>query len=54
MKQKQSSKGYLAPKVEVLAARVERGFQASGELLPTGSNENLVSSGEVHGGSDFD
>ncbi len=45
---------YNAPMVEVLAARVERGFQASGELLPTGSNENLVSSGEVHGGSDFD
>jgi len=26
MKQKQSSKEYLAPMVEVLAARVERGF----------------------------
>ena len=45
---------YDAPIVEVLAARVERGFQASGELLTTGSNENLVSSGEVHGCSDFD
>lgn len=46
---------YSAPMVEILNARVERGFQASGaELLPTGSNENLVSSGEVHGGSDFD
>jgi len=46
---------YLAPMVEVLNARVERGFQASGaELLPTGSNESLISSGEVHGGSDFD
>ncbi len=45
---------YNAPMVEILNARVERGFQASGELLPTGSNENLVSSGEVHGGSDFD
>jgi len=55
MKQKQSSKEYLAPMVEVLNARVERGFQASGtELLPTGSNESLISSGEVHGGSDFD
>ncbi len=46
---------YNAPMVEVLSARVERGFQVSGGgLAPTGSNENLVSSGEVHGGSDFD
>ena len=46
---------YATPMVEVLAARVERGFQASGtELLPSGSNESMVSSGEVHGGSDFD
>ena len=46
---------YTTPMVEVLAARVERGFQASGtELLPSGSNESMVSSGEVHGGSDFD
>ncbi|MBR1834611.1 MAG: hypothetical protein IJ785_03800 [Bacteroidales bacterium] len=47
-------KEYYAPMVEVLNARVEKGFQASGELLPTGSNENLVSSGESHDGSDFD
>ena len=53
-KQKQSSREYLAPMVEVLSAHVERGFQASGEMLPTGRNEDLVSSGEVHGGSDFD
>ena len=31
---------------------VERGFE--GSLAPTGSNEDLISSGEVHGGSDFD
>jgi len=50
-----NKRDYTTPTVEVLAARVERGFQASGtELLPTGSNENLISSGEVHGGSDFD
>ncbi|MBQ3982990.1 MAG: hypothetical protein II633_04380 [Bacteroidales bacterium] len=47
-------KEYYAPMVEVLNARVEKGFQASGELLPTGDTENLVSSGESHDGSDFD
>lgn len=42
--------------VEVLRARVEKGFQASGsgELIPSGTNENLISSGESHDGSDFD
>jgi hypothetical protein len=47
-------KEYFTPMVEVLSARVEKGFQVSGELLPTGSNENLISSGESHDGSDFD
>lgn len=55
MKQKQSSKEYLAPMVEVLYARVERGFQASGEEMSlAGSNESLSSNGGVHGGNDFD
>ena len=45
---------YYDPMVEVLKDRVEKGFQASGELLPTGDTENLVSSGESHDGSDFD
>ncbi|MBQ5974833.1 MAG: hypothetical protein IKG88_02220 [Bacteroidales bacterium] len=45
-------KEYFAPMVEILNARVERGFE--GSLAPTGSNEDLISSGEVHGGSDFD
>jgi hypothetical protein len=45
-------KEYFAPMVEILNARVERGFD--GSLAPTGSNEDLISSGEVHGGSDFD
>ena len=49
---KNNRKEYNAPMVEVLAARVERGFE--GSLAPTGSNEDLISSGEVHGGSDFD
>ena len=44
-------KEYFAPMVEILNARVERGFE--GSLAPTGSNEDLISSGEVHGGSDF-
>ncbi len=43
---------YNTSMVEGLAARIERGFE--GSLAPTGSNENLISSGEVHGGSDFD
>ncbi|MBQ5976061.1 MAG: hypothetical protein IJL48_10200 [Bacteroidales bacterium] len=47
-----SKKMYTTPLVEVLDARVERGFE--GSLAPTGSNEDLISSGEVHGGSDFD
>ena len=51
----QSKREYASPTVEVLKARVERGFQVSGEgVTPTGSNEDLISSGEVHGGSDFD
>ena len=45
-------KEYFALMVEILNARVERGFE--GSLAPTGSNEDLISSGEVHGGSDFD
>lgn len=49
---KNNKKEYNAPMVELLNARVERGFE--GSLAPTGSNEDLVSSGEVHGGSDFD
>lgn len=41
--------------VEVLYARVERGFQASGEEMSlAGSNERLSSNGGVHDGSDFD
>jgi hypothetical protein len=48
-------KEYDTPMIEVLRARVEKGFQISGsEMNPTGSNEDLISSGEVHGGSDFD
>ena len=49
---KNNKKEYNAPMVELLNASVERGFE--GSLAPTGSNEDLVSSGEVHGGSDFD
>ena len=45
-------KEYFAPMVEILNARVERSFE--GSRARTGSNENLISSGEVHGGSDFD
>lgn len=52
---KTQRKEYDAPNVEVLAARVESGFQISGDgNSPSGSNEELVSSGESHDGSDFD
>ncbi len=46
---------YASPKTDVMTARVEKGYQVTGGInTPTGSNEDLVSSGEVHGGSDFD
>lgn len=52
---KKNKQEYNAPMVEVMKARVEKGFQASGQgLTPTGTNENLISSGESHDGSDFD
>lgn len=47
-------KEYDTPMVEVLRARVEKGFEMSSMIAPTGANEALVSSGEAHGGSDFD
>ncbi|MBR3725072.1 MAG: hypothetical protein IKN11_06765 [Bacteroidales bacterium] len=50
MKENQK-KEYDTPMVEVLRARVEKGFEMS---AVTGNNEALVSSGEAHGGSDFD
>ena len=47
---------YFAPQVEVLNARVEKGFQMSGDPMATGNgtSETLGNSGEVHGGDDFD
>ena len=55
MKKENFKLKYDAPMVELIETRVEKGFQVSGEgITPTGSNEDLVSSGEVHGGSDFD
>ena len=47
---------YFAPQVEVLNARVEKGFQMSGDPMATGNGttEELANSGEVHGGDDFD
>ena len=47
---------YFAPQVEVLNARVEKGFQMSGDPMATGNgtSEALTNSGEVHGGDDFD
>ncbi len=46
---------YVSPKTEVMTAHVEKGYQVTGDInTSTGSNEDLVSSGEVHGGSDFD
>ena len=53
-KQKQE---YDAPMVERFEARVEKGFQSSGQAAepqPQGSNESLTANGESYGGNDFD
>lgn len=53
-KQKQE---YKAPMVERLEARVEKGFQSSGqptESQPQGSNEALTANSDSYSGNDFD
>ena len=45
--------------VELIVARVEKGFAGSGELEPqpqgtSGTTEGLTGSGTSYGGSDFD
>ena len=52
-KQKQ---GYDSPMVELIEARVEKGFQMSGAAEPqtTGGTEGLTNSGANFGGNDFD
>ena len=51
-------KEYDAPMVELIEARVEKGFQASGSIAPdpqtAGSTEGLNNSGASYGGNDFD
>ena len=50
-------KGYDAPMVELIEARVEKGFQTSGaatEPQPAGSTEGLTAGTNSYGGSDFD
>jgi hypothetical protein len=50
-------KGYDAPMVELIEARVEKGFQTSGaatEPQPAGSTEGLTAGANSYGGSDFD
>lgn len=53
---KKSKQEYDAPMVELIEARVERGFQMSGAAEPqtTGGTEALTNSGASYGGSDFD
>jgi len=47
---------YLTPKVELIEARVEKGFAGSGTADPQTSraNEALTASGNSYGGDDFD
>lgn len=53
---KQNKKEYDTPMVELIEARVEKGFSGSGvvdEPQTRGTNETLTSSGESHNGYDF-
>lgn len=48
---------YDAPMVELIEARVEKGFQMSGaatDPLSRGTNEALTASDNSYGGNDFD
>ena len=50
-------KEYDAPMVELMEARVEKGFQASGaaaEPHTRGANEALTAGSDSYDGSDFD
>ena len=50
-------KEYDAPMVELIEARVEKGFQVSGaaeEPQTRGANEALTAGSDSYGGSDFD
>jgi hypothetical protein len=55
---KNNKREYDAPMVELIEARVEKGFQTSGGATPepqtAGSTEGLTNSGNSYGGSDFD
>jgi hypothetical protein len=48
---------YDAPMVDLIDARVEKGFQASGAVVEpqtTGSTEGLTAGNDSYGGNDFD
>ena len=50
-------KGYDVPMVELIDARVEKGFQASGTAIEpqtAGSTESLTAGSNSYGGNDFD
>ena len=52
-----NKKEYDTPQIELIEARVEKGFQMSGgaaEPQTTGGTEGLTNSGNNYGGSDFD
>ena len=54
---KNNKREYDAPMVEVIDARVEKGFQASGaaaEPQTRGANEALTEGSDSYGGNDFD
>lgn len=56
---KQKKKDYQTPMVELMEARVERGFAGSGSTDPqpqgtNGTTEGLIGSSNTYTGSDFD
>ena len=57
MVKENNKKEYDAPMVELIEARVEKGFQMSGSITPepqtAGSTEGLTAGGS-HTGNDFD
>lgn len=57
MKKMNNKKAYMAPMVEVMNARVERGFQGSGEGVITNTGlepVNNQTTNTINGDEDFD
>jgi len=55
MKKMNNKKAYMAPMVEVMNARVERGFQGSGSGIPSNLEPvNDQTTNTIDGDQDFD